>query len=104
MTPEQRDSLEAAAAIGAGLARDALWDGKRCNWLGDVMELVLRSWQVVHRSYGPDLYGGTSGVSLFLARLFQITGERVFRVTAEGAAGNADSSHVNYTPHYLWAN
>jgi lantibiotic modifying enzyme len=97
MTPEQRDSLEAAAAIGAGLARDALWDGKRCNWLGDVMEHVQRSWQVVHRSYGPDLYGGTSGVSLFLARLFQITGERLFRVAAEGAAEHS-ISRAEHTP------
>jgi lantibiotic biosynthesis protein len=87
MTTEQREFLEAATAIGAGLTRDALWDGARCNWLGDVMEYVFGSWQVVHRSYGGDFYGGTSGIALFLARLYQVTGEKLFRLTAEGAAG-----------------
>ena len=77
--------LEAATLIGADLCRDALWDGSRCNWLGDAMEFVLGSWQIVHRSFGPDLYGGTSGVGLFLARLYQATGEKMFRTTALGA-------------------
>ena len=62
MSRERGEFLDAATAIGVGLARDAIWDGDRCNWLGDVMELVLGSWQVVHRSFGTDLYGGTSGV------------------------------------------
>ena len=77
--------LEAATIIGADLCRDAVWDGGRCNWLGDAMEFVLGSWQIVHRSFGPDLYGGTSGVGLFLARLYQATGEKMFRTTALGA-------------------
>lgn len=77
--------LEAATLIGADLCRDAVWDGGRCNWLGDAMEFVLGSWQIVHRSFGPDLYGGTSGVGLFLARLYQATGEKMFRTTALAA-------------------
>ncbi len=81
--------LEAAYAIGADLCRDAIWDGNRCNWLGDSMEFVLGGWQVVHRSFGPDLYGGTSGIGLFLARLYQATGEKVFRATALGAVEHA---------------
>jgi lantibiotic biosynthesis protein len=81
--------LEAATIIGAELCRDAVWDGGRCNWLGDAMEFVLGSWQIVHRSFGPDLYGGTSGVGLFLARLYQATGEKIFRTTALGAVEHA---------------
>jgi lantibiotic modifying enzyme len=81
--------LEAATLIGADLCRDAVWDGGRCNWLGDAMEFVLGSWQIVHRSFGPDLYGGTSGVGLFLARLYQATGEKMFRTTALGAVEHA---------------
>jgi lantibiotic modifying enzyme len=81
--------LEAATIIGADLCRDAVWDGGRCNWLGDAMEFVLGSWQIVHRSFGPDLYGGTSGVGLFLARLYQATGEKMFRTTALGAVEHA---------------
>jgi lantibiotic modifying enzyme len=84
MTPGHASFLEAAAAIGADLCRDALWDGRRCNWLGDAMEPVLGSWQVVLRSFSIDIYGGTSGVGLFLARLYRLTSERLFRTTSEG--------------------
>jgi len=76
--------LEAADAIGARLCRDAIWSGDRCNWLGDAMEFAESRWQVVHRSFGPDLYGGTSGIALFLARLYSVAPEKVFRKTAEG--------------------
>lgn len=76
--------LEAADRIGARLCRDAIWAGDRCNWLGDAMEFAESRWQVVHRSLGPDLYGGTSGIALFLARLFSLTGEEIFKKAAEG--------------------
>jgi type 2 lantibiotic biosynthesis protein LanM len=77
--------LETADAIGARLCRDAVWSGERCNWLGDSMEFVESRWQVVHRAFGPELYNGTSGIGLFLARLFVHTGDTVFKKTAEGA-------------------
>ena len=89
MTSSRDQFLETAHAIGAGLCRDAVWDGDRCNWLGDTMEFILGSWQVVHRSFAADLYGGTSGIGLFLAKLHQATGERLFRTTAEGALAHA---------------
>lgn len=85
MDAERQQFLAVADALGARLCRDAVWDGRRCNWLGDSMEFVDGSWQVAHRSFGPDLYGGTSGIALFLARLFAATGERLFRKTAVGA-------------------
>ena len=81
--------LQAADNIGAKLCRDALWAGKRCNWLGDSMEVVDRAWQVVHRTFGPDLYSGTSGIALFLTRVFDLTGEKLFRITAEGGLQHA---------------
>lgn len=77
--------VETADAIGARLCRDALWAAERCNWLGDAMEFVESRWQIVHRSFGPDLYGGTSGIGLFLAHLYSMTGEKIFRKTALGA-------------------
>jgi type 2 lantibiotic biosynthesis protein LanM len=81
--------LEAADLLGARLCRDAIWAGDRCNWLGDSMEFVDGTHRVVHRSFGPDLYSGTSGVALLLARLYALTQERLFRVTAEGAMAQA---------------
>jgi type 2 lantibiotic biosynthesis protein LanM len=90
--------LETAASLGRRLAREALWAGERCNWLGDSMEFVDNAWSVVHRALGPDLYGGTSGIALFLARLHCLTGERLFRVTAEGAMTHARSRIEDIPP------
>ena len=81
--------LNTAASIGARLCRDAIWDGDRCTWQGASMEPVQHQWRAVQRVFGPDLYSGSSGVGLFLARLAQATGEPIFRETALGAAQTA---------------
>jgi len=83
--------LEAAAALGRRLCRDALWSGQRCNFLGDRMENLGGTWQAVHAAAGPDLYGGTAGIGLFLARLWSYTGEALLRQTALGAFAQARS-------------
>jgi len=77
--------LEAADKLGARLCRDALWSSELCNWLGNFMEFVDPEWQVVNHLLGPDLYSGTAGVAVFLARLFAYTGNELFRKTAYGA-------------------
>jgi lantibiotic modifying enzyme len=77
--------VQTAAALGAQLCRDALWAGGLCNWIGFSMESLGGQWRQVHRAYGGDLYSGTSGIALFLARLHAATGERVFARTAMGA-------------------
>lgn len=53
------------------------------------MEFIGGAWTVAHRALGPDLYGGTSGVALFLARLHVATKQRLYRVVAEAAARQA---------------
>lgn len=85
--PAARDAafLDAAAALGARLCRDAVWAGPRCNWLGDASEMVGPAWGVVHRAMGAELYDGTAGIALFLARLHAMAGERPFRTAADGA-------------------
>jgi lantibiotic modifying enzyme len=90
--------LDIAAVLGRRISRDALWAGERCNWLGDSMEFVDNAWIVVHRALGPDFYGGTSGIALFLARLYRLTGERLFRITAEGAIAHALSRPQDFPP------
>ena len=88
--------FQTAQAIGARLCRDALWSGTRCNWIGASMESI-GGWTVVQKSFGPDLYSGTSGIGILLAELAALNLERVFRRTAEGAAAQA-ISHLEDIP------
>jgi lantibiotic modifying enzyme len=81
--------VETAASIGAKVCRDALWAKDRCNWIGPSMEPLSGGWRQVHKVFGPDLYGGTSGVALSLASLHRASGDRVFRRTALGALRHA---------------
>src|SRR5262245_34929111 len=92
--------LTAAHHIGAQLCRDALWDGSRCNWLGPSMEAVGNANTLVERAYGADLYNGTSGIALFLIRLYSLTDEALFRTTAVGAINNAWSQRTDVPPQF----
>src|SRR6476469_1887031 len=90
--------LEVADAIAARLCRDALWDGGRCNWIGPALEPVGGRWTPVHRAYGPDLYGGTSGIALFLGQMDRLAPERIYRDTAAGALRQAVSRLDDLAP------
>ncbi len=98
MTSSRNQYLETASRIGARICRDALWSGDRCNWLGDSMEKLDGTWKVAHRALSSDLYAGTSGIALFLDRLHALTGEKLFRETAEGAIRQACSRIAHLTP------
>jgi class II lanthipeptide synthase len=81
--------LDVAWSIGTRLCRDAIWDHDRCNWLGDSMEANAGEWKVAHKSFGPDLYSGTSGIALFLAQLHRFCPDGVVAQTAHGAIRQA---------------
>lgn len=81
--------LDTATSIGARLCRDAVWDGDRCNWLGDSMEPHAGEWKVGHKSFGPELYSGTTGIALFLATLNRFRPEPLYAETARGALRQA---------------
>ena len=91
MSSERDIFLKAADRIAVQLVQDAIWDGDRCNWIGDSKEPIDGVWTVVSRTFEGDLYSGTAGIGLFLARHFQYTGESVFRTAAEGALRQAIS-------------
>ena len=95
---QNRDFLDAAWSIGAQLCREALWDGARCNWLGDTMEFQFGGWNVVHKSGGPDLYSGTSGTGLFLLHLDRFVPDKRIRATAAGAFSQAVSRAESVPP------
>lgn len=80
--------LQTACDIGITLEQDASWHGKFCNWLcfnPDPRHASEGFSSMVYKSLGPDLYAGASGIALFLAELYRITGDDRFRRTALGA-------------------
>ena len=95
--------LDAAWSIGARLCRDAIWDGDRCNWLGDSMEAHAGEWKVAHKSFGPELYSGTSGIALFLARLHHLRPDPLLATTARGAIRQSLSRADQIPPQYRHA-
>jgi lantibiotic modifying enzyme len=67
--------LETAASIGSRLCSEAVLHDGRCTWLGDDVDFIDGDWQVVNRTVGGELYSGTSGIAVFLARLHRLTGD-----------------------------
>ena len=89
--------IATASSIGMQICRDAIWSGERCNWIGASMMPVDGEWKTVQTTLGPELYGGTSGIALFLARLYSKTHERLHRATALAALNHANA-HANRIP------
>jgi lantibiotic modifying enzyme len=82
--------LDQAQRIGEDICRDAVWHEDRCNWVGAVREEVAPGQPAIaYAALGPDLYGGTSGVALFLAHLHAATGDEAARRSALGAIRQA---------------
>lgn len=77
--------LDVADAIGCEIVRDAVWAGDRCNWLIWTKEPVGGTFRSVYRAAALDLYSGTSGIALFLARLVAATGDPHQRRVLRGA-------------------
>lgn len=79
--------LEVAAEIAASLSRTALTYDGQSTWLG--MEQHGDGSVDTDFSYSTiagDIYGGASGVALFLAEMYARTGEAQFKATAESAS------------------
>lgn len=85
MRPETGTPLSAALDIGYYLVREAIWDGERCNWLGNSVEEFNGGLANTYRSLGPDIYGGAAGVALLFAHLYKCYPDPLFRRTALGA-------------------
>jgi peroxiredoxin len=84
--------LEAALRLGVEIAAAAIWSDERCTWVGaSPEEAPGGALAVAYASFGPDLYGGTAGVGLVLAELFDAGGsdEPELRRAALGALDHA---------------
>ena len=86
---DRTQALELAARIGEEIIRDAIWDDGQCNWMGYEPLANVTEPRQVYSALGADLYGGTSGIALFLSELSALTGDRRAKSTAIGALGHA---------------
>jgi type 2 lantibiotic biosynthesis protein LanM len=88
---ERQIHLEVAAQIGRTITKQAIWCEDRCNWLGFVPldRSIVPLLQVAYTALGSELYSGTSGIALFLAELFAVTGDTEPRRAALGAIRQA---------------
>src|SRR5215475_3372038 len=88
----QSPLVTAAAALGTSLCASAYWHDGRCNWVGrsarEAPDPSLPLTPTV-TALGPELYGGTAGIALFLAHLFERTGGDDVLQTSLGAIRRA---------------
>lgn len=87
---ERERAFDAAVTIGHQLCAAAIaTDGGRyANWLGrrDITEdRLLARYAVRSAALGPEVYGGSAGIALFLAQLYGQTGVPAFAATAAAA-------------------
>jgi lantibiotic modifying enzyme len=99
----QQSSLffDAAWNIGIDLVRDALWDDNKhcCTWTGNWMDPVEGKFASVVKSFGNDLYAGTSGIAFFLSALHSVKQDQLLSETIEGAV-NHTLLLADGTPHF----
>jgi hypothetical protein len=91
LMPEGESFLRTAHEIGRQVTQAAIWHGDRCNWLG-VQARAAAAHALPYTTYaalGPTLYSGTSGIALFLARLYAATADEEMRRAACGAIRHA---------------
>ncbi|MEO3863143.1 lanthionine synthetase LanC family protein [Acrocarpospora sp. B8E8] len=76
--------------IAEKLVKEALWDGEHATWFGDeCVPSPSGEGTVVYRAVDGDLYGGTAGIGLYLARYAAISGDTEAARTARGALAHA---------------
>jgi lantibiotic biosynthesis protein len=92
--------LDAALRLGGEIARRAIWSGERCSWVGGMPDEGPDGIAMTYAAFGPNLYGGTAGVGLVLAELFDASGgtESELRRTALGALEHALSRAHELAP------
>ena len=104
LTVAPQETTEVAATIGFGIARRALWSGERCTWF-DAIPTMPHQNPATSMMAGADLYGGTSGIGLFLAQAATRSGDALLRRTARAALRQAAARAGEYAqaaPHGLY--
>ena len=82
-----------AIKIGMRLAQSAYWSGDSCNWVAEknpwASVRMGGMHPVTYEALNVDIYGGTSGVALFLAELAKLCGIELVARSARGAMINS---------------
>ncbi len=84
--------LRIAAEIGERLVQAAIWHYGRCNWMGlgeGVPQSTSSRAAERYSALSSEVYSGTSGIALFLAELYRVTGYAEARRCGLGAIRQA---------------
>ncbi|TGD57034.1 lanthionine synthetase LanC family protein [Flavobacterium humi] len=95
--------LEAAWNIGCQLMKSSIWHGDSCNWQGYSIEPLDGQFQPVIRTFGPDVYSGTSGIALFLSALYAETKDPILLKTIEGSIQQVKDTMHDAPDHGFYA-
>ncbi|MEM1318811.1 MAG: lanthionine synthetase LanC family protein [Bacteroidota bacterium] len=101
-TTDTQQFVDTAFEIGSYLAREAIWDGDSCNWLGTGLEVINEQYQIAHKTFLTDVYNGTAGIAFFLAHLYQETKDEIIKETLEGAVNQILNSEDKLPSNYSY--
>src|ERR1051326_8212229 len=92
-----KEILSAARAIAEHLCATAIVHQDQCTWMGTTPSENNPDFEMAYATLGPDVYAGTSGISLFLSEMYAQTGDPRFGKYAEAGITHAlgRSSFVN---------
>ena len=92
MKTDKNTFLDTAWHIGCELMASAIWHNGSCNWQGYSMEAVNGQFKSVMRTFGSDMYSGTSGIAAFLVALYSEKQDPVLLKTIEGCLSQIKSN------------
>lgn len=78
--------LREAELIGEKICRKTLWSDDQCYWEDNFLGLDGDKEVILRRPVGIDLYFGAPGIALFLAALYSVAPNNLYRTVAESSA------------------
>lgn len=89
ITNETLNNIDTAMLIANYFIENAIWHKDKCNWIDIESNNHIKRKKNVLTTLSPNLYDGTSGISIFLSELYHLTGDSEIKKTALGAINHA---------------